>query len=61
MVLTTCRSCGAEVSPDARVCPKCGAPKPSRRFEISYATIAKGAAILIGIAIVVNVVVWLAR
>jgi hypothetical protein len=28
MALTTCRECGAEVSDQARACPRCGAPQP---------------------------------
>ena len=29
MALTTCRECGAEVSDQARACPRCGAPQPA--------------------------------
>ena len=29
MALTTCRECGAEVSDQARVCLRCGAPQPA--------------------------------
>jgi hypothetical protein len=29
MALTTCRECGAEVSDQARACPRCGAPHPA--------------------------------
>jgi RNA polymerase subunit RPABC4/transcription elongation factor Spt4 len=28
MALISCRECGHEVSPSARVCPQCGAPRP---------------------------------
>lgn len=30
MPLTTCRECGQTVSTEARSCPHCGAPSPSR-------------------------------
>jgi hypothetical protein len=29
MALSTCRECGAEVSDQARACPRCGAPQPA--------------------------------
>jgi hypothetical protein len=29
MALTACRECGAEVSGQARACPRCGAPQPA--------------------------------
>src|SRR4030042_1414940 len=29
MALTTCRECSAEVSDQARACPRCGAPQPA--------------------------------
>jgi len=29
MPLTTCRECGAQVSPQAFTCPSCGAPRPA--------------------------------
>lgn len=28
--MKTCRDCGTPVSPDAYLCPKCGAPKPAK-------------------------------
>jgi hypothetical protein len=31
MALSTCRECGAEVSDQARACPRCGAPQPANQ------------------------------
>lgn len=47
MALTTCNSCGKEVSPKAASCPHCGQPKPAKRKPS-----AKRVLIGLGIAIV---------
>lgn len=61
MVIMKCRSCGVEVSPDALVCPNCGAQSPTHRRVVTYATVVKGAAIVIAILLVYNLVIWLRR
>lgn len=33
MALITCRECGHSISDQARACPQCGAPAPSRARE----------------------------
>lgn len=61
MVLTTCRNCGAEISRETDVCPKCGVKNPAGRSQPTYATLAKGGAIIIALLLIYNLVVWLRR
>lgn len=52
MALTTCNSCGKEVSPKAKSCPHCGQPKPYKKKPS-----AKRVAIGLGIVIVAVILI----
>lgn len=52
MTLKPCRSCGKQVSFDAKACPHCGAPNPASRSSITgcakLALLAVGAVVALG-------------
>ncbi|MFO0956301.1 MAG: zinc ribbon domain-containing protein [Isosphaeraceae bacterium] len=57
MALVACRSCGAEVSDDAKTCPKCGALDPNPFWD-RFKTIG-GSVVLIGfVGYVLYLFVW---
>lgn len=53
MSLGKCRECGAEVSTEAKACPKCGATKPTRQRSpiVKYALPTIAGLILVGAVI----------